>query len=69
MPSVYFERDSDPRGEINIRMLEIKIHYLMSMLEKANLLLDAYGVPTQLSNEIREDAEMMRSALKGEHFK
>jgi hypothetical protein len=50
-------------------MLEIKLHYLMNMMQKAGLLLDADGNPLiDMSNEVKADADTVQQALTGDDY-
>ena len=68
MPSVYLSQDYHEEG-VDPRMLEIKIHYLMNMLQKAGLLLDADGNPlTDISDQVKSDSDIVQQALTGDDY-
>ena len=66
--SIYLEQDKNPDGP-DTRMLEMKIHYLMGMLAKAGLLLDADGKPvTAVTTEVQQDSDEVQASVKQQHF-
>jgi hypothetical protein len=47
------------------RMLETKLHYIMSMLQKAGIMLDADGKPVKsLPETTQSDADEVQSAIR-----
>ena len=47
----------------------MKIHYLMGMLAKAGLLLDADGKPvTAVTTEVQQDSDEVQASVKQQNF-
>lgn len=68
--SIYLEQYdcSNDEDQINYcRQLEIKIHYLMSMLQKAGILLDANGksIKKDLPDTVQEDSDEVQNSIRG----
>jgi hypothetical protein len=52
------------------RMLEMKIHYLMAMMQKAGLLLGADGNNiSNVSADVQADADTIQSSFTGDEWK
>ena len=62
--SVYLQKTLDLEGP-DPAVLEMKIHYLMSCLAKAGLLLDADGNATFAGEQVEEDAAVVRATIQG----
>jgi hypothetical protein len=68
MPSAFLSVDNTPGGG-DPRLLEIKIHYLMNMMQKAGLLLDVDGNPIpDVSDDIRADSDIVQQTFNGEDY-
>lgn len=67
--SIHFEQydgDGDEDQSNYCRELEMKVHYLISMLQKAGILLDANGNKIDsLPDSVTEDADEVQNSLKG----
>ena len=67
MPSIYLTQDYHEEG-VDPRVLEIKLHYLMNMMQKAGLLLDADGNPMAgMIDDVVDDSDSVQQTLDGEH--
>jgi hypothetical protein len=68
MPSVYLAQDYHEEG-VDPRVLETKIHYLMNMMQKAGLLLDANGKPLiDVSDDVKADSDTVQQTLDGSDY-
>lgn len=68
MPSVYLVQDYHEEG-VDPRVLEMKIHYLMNMMQKAGLLLDANGKPLiDVSDDVKADSDTVQQTLDGSDY-
>jgi hypothetical protein len=67
--SIHFEQynsDGDEDQANYCRELEMKIHYLISMLQKAGVLLDANGNSVNsLPDSVMDDADEIQNSIKG----
>ena len=58
-----FNDNDDPA--VYCRQLELKLHYVMSCLDKAGILLDANGKPTFVSESIQADSDQVQTTVQG----
>jgi hypothetical protein len=69
MASPFLSIDVNP-DRTDPRMLEMKIHYLMAMMQKAGLLLGADGKNIDgLSADVQADADAIQSSFEGNEWK
>ncbi|CAB4133074.1 hypothetical protein UFOVP257_43 [uncultured Caudovirales phage] len=62
-----YDNSGDEDQSAYCRMLEIKLHYIMGMLQKAGIMLDANGKPIKidLPDAIQQDIDEMQNSIKG----
>jgi hypothetical protein len=66
--SIYLRQDTNLEGQ-DPRVLEMKIHYLMGMLAKAGLLLDANGKPvTAVTTDVQQDTDTVQASILQDNF-
>lgn len=62
----YDNSNDDDQGAY-CRQLEIKLHYLIGMMQKAGIMLDANGKPVKsgLPDAVQQDADEMQGSIQG----
>jgi hypothetical protein len=68
MPSQYLDQDSGIDPQDSTRLLEMKIHYLMSCMARAGILLDQDGNPAKVSDIVEADADEVKTQLRGDNY-
>jgi len=62
-----YDNSNDEDQSTYCRMLEMKLHYIIGMLQKAGIMLDADGNPVNidLPDAVQQDIDEVQSSVKG----
>lgn len=62
-----YDNSNDDDQSVYCRMLEQKLHYIIGMLHRAGIMLDADGNPVtkDLPDQVQQDIDEVQSSMRG----